>query len=194
MAPQKLRHSETEFFKGLPRRAFLEALHLHRPSSQVQVGLQRGRAGCKWGLWSAGGQWCEAPKWVPEHWGPWESRGGNWGPRGEEKRPWFAALLAATSSAFANHCVVGRERRWPWLHCGPWVSQSPLPPGNQTPWNVNYLLEKTVYFIQFWKQKSSSWAGPVTWLTQCTFIYAPRRYTESHTEVFFKKAITCSLL
>lgn len=38
---------------------------------------------------------------------------GRGGAQGDERRPWLAALLAATSSAFANHCVVGKERRWP---------------------------------------------------------------------------------
>lgn len=42
-----------------------------------------------------------------------ESRGGKRGGQGDERRLWLAALLAATSSAFANHCVVGKERRWP---------------------------------------------------------------------------------
>lgn len=38
---------------------------------------------------------------------------GRGGAQGDERRPWLAVLLAATSSAFANHCVVGKERRWP---------------------------------------------------------------------------------
>lgn len=38
---------------------------------------------------------------------------GGGGALGDERRPWLAALLAITSSAFANHGAVGRERRWP---------------------------------------------------------------------------------
>jgi hypothetical protein len=120
-----------------------------------------------------GVQWCQEPRWTQEYCGPWEQRRGVGDPRLQREGVWFAALLATSASAFANHCVVVRERRWSPCHCGSWVSQSPLPPGNQTPWNVNYLLEKTVYFIQCWKQKSNPRAGSVIWLAQCTFIYAP---------------------
>lgn len=86
-----------------------EAIHLHRPCSQVynRVCYKEGPLstvglGAKMSTTILGTLRAE--------------EGGGPGVKGEGA--WLSALLATTSSAFANRYVVVRERRWSQCHCG----------------------------------------------------------------------------
>lgn len=86
-----------------------------------------------------------------------EEMWGQWDP-GLRETAWCTALSKATPLALHKTTLGGRQRRDWWYLCGSVSQLLPTEQGNQTPWNVNYLLEKTVYFIQFQKQEPNSWA------------------------------------